>query len=198
VAEESDEDARARRGREQVLWARACVRAAAGGPAPSPPTSSWCTECAPTFVTLRWRDGTLQGCIGTLRTSRTLLDDIAENAAAATTRDPRSRKISPAEVDDLDIELSILSSLELVASLEPGCEPTLRDKIRIGIDGLVLEHGDTRATLLPSMWRALPDLDSFLDALSKKARLPRARWNAETRLLRYTTERYFDRCREIS
>jgi len=188
-------DERARRGREQVQWARACVLAAAGGAPASRPEAPWCEDCSATFVTVRWRDGTLQGCIGTLRTTRTLVDDIAYNAAAAATRDPRSRPLAASDVDDLEIELSILSPLEEVTTFGPGHETTLRSTIRPGIDGLVIEHEGDRATLLPSMWTQLPDLETFLDALARKVRVPRSKWTAETRLLRYTTERFTDEAR---
>jgi len=175
-------------GRELIAWARACVREAAGGPSPDRPSAAWCSRCSATFVTLRWPDGTLQGCIGTLRTSRVLVDDIAHNAVAAAVRDPRARRLSLDEVDDLAIEVSLLSALEPLTHLGDGYEARLRESIRIGVDGLVLEHGYERATLLPSMWKTLRDLDTFLEALAHKARLPRAGWNADHQLSRYTTE----------
>ncbi len=175
-------------GRELIAWARACIREATGGPSPDRPAATWCAERSATFVTLRWPDGTLQGCIGTLRTSRALIDDIAHNAVAAAVRDPRARRLSLDEVDELAIEVSLLSEIEPVTHLGDGYEARLRELIRIGVDGLILERGYERATLLPSMWKTLRDLDTFLDALARKARLPRTDWDAEHQLSRYTTE----------
>jgi hypothetical protein len=177
------------RGRALVRWARERVREARGGPTALPPTASWCAELAATFVSLRWRDGRLQGCIGSLRPVRSIVDDVAHNAIAAATRDLRGVPLALADVDELDLEVSILSPLEPIAA---SSEAAIRAAIRVGHDGLVLEHAGRRATLLPTMWDRLTDLDTFLAALKHKAGLPHDFWSDDLRMSRYTTERHVE------
>ena len=164
-------------------WARDHLREALGGPAATPPREGWCEQIGATFVTLRRRDGALQGCIGTLEPTRTLLHDVAHNAMAAATRDPRSAPIALADLDDLHVELSILSALA------PLHGP---DEIRIGVDGVVLRHGQRRATFLPVMWERFRELGRFLAALKHKAGLPPSLPDTELRLWRYTVEKHVD------
>jgi hypothetical protein len=177
------------RGRALVQWARACVREACRGPTATPPNASWCAELGATFVSLRWRRGDLQGCIGTLRPVRSIVNDVAHNAIAAATRDARGVPLALADVDELDVEVSILSPLEPITAAS---EAAMRAAIRVGRDGLVLEHAHRRATLLPTMWDRLADLDTFLAALKRKAGLPRDFWSDDVRMSRYSTERHVD------
>ena len=166
-----------------VKFARASLREALGGPAALRPTAAWCEELRATFVTLRWKSGNLQGCIGSLEAERAILDDVAHNAIAAGTRDPRTQPCTLADVDKLDVELSILSALEPIASTSD---------IRIGTDGVVLVHEFRRATFLPIMWERLPDLPSFLGELRRKAGLPRE-FAGEVQLMRYTVDHFEDK-----
>lgn len=166
-----------------VRYARAHLREALGGPRAERPTGDWCVVPAATFVTLRWRSGDLQGCIGTLEADRGIIDDVAHNAVAAGTRDPRMRPCKLADLDDLHVELSILSALEPIAS---------EADIRVGTDGIVMFCRGRRATFLPVMWERLPAIDIFMAELRHKAGLPRND-TAETRLLRYTVDKFEDR-----
>ena len=177
------------RGRALVQWARARVRQARGGPIATPPSAAWCAELGATFVSLRWRGGELQGCIGTLRPVRSIVSDVAHNAIGAATRDARGVPLALADVDELDVEVSILSPLE---PLPAASEAAMRAAIRVGHDGLVLEHADRRATLLPTMWSRLGDVDTFLAALKRKAGLPRDFWSADVRMSRYSAEHHVE------
>jgi len=177
------------RGRALVQWARARVREAHGGPTATPPSAPWCTELGATFVSLRWRSGKLQGCIGSLRPVRSIVGDVAHNAIAAATRDARGATLALADVDELDVEVSILSALEPITAAS---EAAIRAAIRVGHDGLVLEHAERRATLLPTMWERLVDLDTFLVALKRKAGLPGDFWSDDVRVSRYSTEHHVD------
>jgi hypothetical protein len=159
------------------------VRPELGGPIAIAPDAPWIAERVATFVTLRWRDGDLQGCIGTLEADRGILADVAANAVAAATRDPRGERFELADVDDLHVELSILSALEPIPS---------QADIRIGNDGVVLVYRGRRATFLPVMWKQLPDLPIFMRELERKLGLPRDADRAEVLLLRYTAEHFED------
>lgn len=173
-------------GEELVKYARACLRAALGGPSATPPSGPWCEECGATFVTLRWRSGDLQGCIGSLEADRPIVEDVASNAVAAGTRDPRTTPCKLADVDKLDVELSILSALEPVAS---------ESDIRVGIDGVVLVHEFRRATFLPVMWERLRDKQTFMGELRRKAGLPRD-FAGQVELMRYTVDKFEDKGRD--
>ena len=60
------------------------------------------------FVTLH-RAGSLRGCIGHLQVMQPLVADVAGNAYAAAFQDPRFPPLQPAELDELDLEISVLS-----------------------------------------------------------------------------------------
>jgi AmmeMemoRadiSam system protein A len=136
------------------------------------------------FVTLH-RQGALRGCIGSLEAHRPLLLDVAQNAYAAAFRDPRFEPLQPQELEDLDIDISILSSPE---ALSFDNQQALLDQIRPGVDGLILEDGARRGTFLPSVWSSLPDKADFLAQLKLKAGLPVDYWSDKLKVWRYTTE----------
>jgi AmmeMemoRadiSam system protein A len=182
------------RGRALVQWARACVRETFGGPTATPPNAAWCGELGATFVSLRWRDGQLQGCIGTLRPVRSIVSDVAYNAVAAATRDDRGVRLALPDVDELDIEVSILSALEPITVTS---EAAMRAAIRVGSDGLVFEHANRRATLLPTVWKHVADLDTFIAVLKRKAGLPRDFWSDDIRVSRYSTEHHVERAADL-
>jgi AmmeMemoRadiSam system protein A len=77
--------------------------------------------------------------------------------------------VRPEEVDELDIEISVLSLPERLDYESPA---DLFNKLRPGIDGVVIERGWHRATFLPQVWEKLPDKREFLQRLCLKAGLP--------------------------
>ena len=141
-------------------------------------------ELRATFVTLH-RDAKLRGCMGTLDAYRPLVSDIAHNAHAAAFRDPRFPPLPEAELDDLEIHLSILSPLE---PLPVADESDLLRKLRPGIDGLVLRDQTHRGTFLPSVWESLREPAEFVRHLKQKAGLPADDWSETWEILRYTVE----------
>ena len=165
-----------------VRYAREKLREHLGGPLAVKPNGTWCDVQGATFVTLRWPNGQLQGCIGTLEAERSLVDDVASNAIAAGIRDPRTRPCVLADVDKLDVELSILSPLEPIGG---------EVDIRVGTDGIVLLAAGRRATFLPVMWERLRDIPTFMAELKHKAGLPRT-YAGELQLVRYTVEKHTD------
>jgi len=52
----------------------------------------------------------------------------------------------------------------------------LLQKLRPGVDGVVLERGWNRGTFLPQVWEELPEPEEFLSHLSRKAGLPANAW----------------------
>lgn len=124
-------------------------------------------ENAGLFVTLT-KHGNLRGCIGTLRATEPLwkaASDMADNAAL---RDPRFTPVTPAEVSDIRIEISVLSPLVPVH---------VTDSIHIGTDGLYLIDGTASGVLLPQVatdnhW----DRAEFLRQVCLKAGLSENAW----------------------
>ncbi len=125
-------------------------------------------EDGASFVTLtKWGD--LRGCIGSLEPYRPLALDVRENAVAAAFRDPRFPPLSMRELDDVLIEVSVLSIPQPLPFDGPD---DLLTKLRPGVDGVVIQRGWNRATFLPQVWEKLPDPRLFLEQLCLKARLP--------------------------
>ncbi|HXY94327.1 MAG TPA: AmmeMemoRadiSam system protein A [Acidimicrobiia bacterium] len=143
-------------------------------------------EPAATFVTLE-RGTQLLGCIGTLEAREPLAVSVARHALGAAFADPRVPPITHLDYVMMSIKVSVLSEPNLLAA-----ESTreVSDAVRPGVDGLVLDAPGHHSTLLPSVWRHLPDVDGFLDALWAKAGLPRDVWLPGTRVLRYTTDEF--------
>lgn len=172
-------------GAQLARWARARLRQELGGPAAAPPDGPWTEAPGATFVSLHWPHGELQGCIGTLEPRRPIVVDVAANALAAGLDDPRGMRLELADVDHLDVEVSVLSPLTRVPV---ATEAEALRAIRPGVDGLLLKHRGQRGTLLPSVWAQLPEPAAFLAMLRRKAGLPPDYWSADLELWRYTTE----------
>ena len=138
------------------------------------------------FVTLKLDDA-LRGFIGTLEAVRPLLEDVAQNARAAAFHDPRFRPLSPAELQPLHIEISVLSPPQPLPAAD---RDALLTALRPGLDGLILQEGRRRATFLPAVWETLPQPEAFLEQLLRKAGLAPAHWSDEMRFFRYSTESF--------
>ncbi len=137
-----------------------------------------------TFVTLEI-GGQLRGCIGMLEACRPLAEDVAENAFSAAFHDPRFPPVSPAELDALEISISVLSPPEEMVF---SSEEDLLEQIRPGIDGLILQDGLHTGTFLPSVWEQLPEPEVFFRQLKLKAGLAPRYWSSTLRVFRYTAE----------
>ncbi len=138
------------------------------------------------FVTLNINQQ-LRGCIGSLAAHRPLVTDVAHNAQAAAFKDPRFKPLTLGEYQQVDIHISVLSPPEL---LEVDSRADLLSRLRPGIDGLIINEGGKRATYLPSVWEQLPDPESFVAELRRKAGLRANAWAANTTIHRYTTEEF--------
>lgn len=135
------------------------------------------------FVTLHLH-GALRGCVGSLEARQALGVDVAENAFNAAFRDPRFAPLTDAELNAIDIHISVLTRPQ---PLTVSSEQDLLHQLRPGIDGLILEEGHRRGTFLPSVWEQLPDPRDFLRHLKQKAGFPAAYWSPNVRVSRYET-----------
>lgn len=119
------------------------------------------------FVTLN-KANQLRGCIGSIQAYRSLLDDVIGNAALAAFNDPRFDSLQADELDDISLEISILSKPR---KIDYNSINELKTKIKPFIDGVVLSKGYHRAVFLPQVWEQLPNFDIFFEHLCKKAGL---------------------------
>jgi AmmeMemoRadiSam system protein A len=141
---------------------------------------------AATFVTLE-RDGRLLGCIGSLEADRPLVTSVAQHARAAAFADPRLPAVTAGDYETMAVSVSYLGPLRPVDAPD---RDALAATVRPGLDGLVLEVGRRRATLLPSVWPQVTGVDELLDLLWAKAGVARRSWPAGTRVLRYVTDAF--------
>jgi AmmeMemoRadiSam system protein A len=131
------------------------------------------------FVTLHAR-GRLRGCIGVIEAFEPLGESIARCAANAALRDPRFPPVLVEEVPELQIELSLLSPLELM----------LFENIEIGKHGLLISQGSKRGLLLPQVAvEHKLGREQFLEETCRKAGLNAKAWlEPETQILGFTCE----------
>lgn len=163
-------------------------------PAPVVPDDPRLHEKGATFVTLT-KDGDLRGCIGSLRRSRRLGEDVLANAVAAAMEDPRFAPLEADELDAVTVEVSLLSDPEY---LEFAGEEALLAQLRPGEDGLIIFSGCRSATFLPQVWEQLPEPHQFLAALKHKAGLPTHREAAGLMAARYHVRKWKETAQEAS
>jgi uncharacterized protein len=126
-----------------------------------------------TFVTLT-KNEQLRGCIGTLTAVDALVVDVANHAFAAAFSDPRFPQLTPSELGDINFDISILTPAKKIDIFS---EQECIDKVRPGIDGVILQEGYRQATFLPSVWDQLPEAKLFLQHLKQKAGMPADYWS---------------------
>jgi len=116
------------------------------------------------FVTLK-KNGQLRGCIGSFTSNQPLYLVVSNMAIEAAVGDPRFPELSLEELDQVEVEISVLTEPELIDDWR---------KIRLGIDGVIVRRGFSSGVFLPQVatetgW----DLETFLRQLcSGKAGLP--------------------------
>jgi len=134
------------------------------------------------FVTIH-NQGQLRGCIGIFQSDKPLLKNVVDMAAEAT-RDSRftTNPITPAELDQIDIEISILSPLELTH------DPL---SLELGTHGIYIKRGWAGGCFLPQValetgWTK----EQFLsNCCSGKAGLPQDAWKgSDTQVFFFTAE----------
>jgi AmmeMemoRadiSam system protein A len=113
------------------------------------------------FVTLHINNQ-LRGCIGYIIAQKALFETIVDAAKHAAFGDPRFPQLNREEVDEVTIEISVLSPFEPIKSY---------DDIEVGKHGLLLDEGG-RAVLLPQVATEQNfNRAEFLTALCHKAGL---------------------------
>jgi uncharacterized protein len=125
--------------------ARDTVKAViAGGPFPKTKSDDQQlnTHCG-CFVTLK-NDDQLRGCIGQFTADKPLIELVAEMAVASATGDPRffGNSITPEELQELEIEISVLSPLKRTY------DPL---SLSLGVHGIYIKRGCAAGCFLPQV-----------------------------------------------
>lgn len=130
------------------------------------------------FVTIK-EHGSLRGCIGHVQAIMPLYQSVIRNAVAASSSDPRFPPLIKEELKDIEIEISVLSSMKRVKDFK---------EIEVGKHGLLIRKDARSGLLLPQVpieqgW----DRETFLRQICAKAGLPEYAWkNAD--LYTFTAE----------
>lgn len=139
------------------------------------------------FVTLT-ENGELRGCIGTTEAFEPLIDNIKHNVLSAAFSDSRFNPVTQAELENIKIEISILSQPEEIVFKNTD---ELLKKINPEKDGIILTADGKSATYLPQVWEQLPQKEQFLASLCQKAGLPTDRWkNPGLKIKKYQVESF--------
>ncbi len=119
------------------------------------------------FVTIH-KKGQLRGCIGYIEGRGPLHKTIEEMAEAAAFRDPRFTPVKEKELQELDLEISVLTPLKRISDV---------NEIQVGKHGIYIKKGWYSGLLLPQVateyrW----DRQTFLEHTCQKAGLPSNAW----------------------
>jgi len=140
------------------------------------------------FVTLR-EGNELRGCIGYIDPIKPLGITVCEVAAKAALEDTRFPPVTPGELEEINIEISVISPLTRMKDIT---------EIEVGKHGLLIEYKRSRGLLLPQVpaefgW----DRSTFLAQTARKAGLPPLIWNNPEAETYFFTAEIFDEKSEI-
>ncbi len=120
----------------------------------------------------------LRGCIGIPYPVKPVIEAVIE-AARGSCEDPRFPPMSKEELDEVKIEISVLTEPELIEDFSP-------DKVN-NKDGLILEYGPYSGLFLPQVWEQIPDKNEFLDSLCLKAGISPGMWK-DARIYKFNVQ----------
>jgi AmmeMemoRadiSam system protein A len=122
------------------------------------------------FVTLK-KKGELRGCIGYIKAVRPLDETVKEMAIQAAFHDPRFNPLNKNEMEDIEMEISVISPMKRIENI---------DEIEVGTHGIYIEKAGNSGLLLPQVatenhW----DKKTFLEYTCWKAGLPKDAWKSK-------------------
>jgi AmmeMemoRadiSam system protein A len=131
------------------------------------------------FVTIHTAStGELRGCIGTIQpTKPSLAQETINNAIAASTRDPRFAPMKPHELNDIELDVSVLHPPEPIRSV---------DELDPASYGVIVQRGYRRGLLLPDI-PGIEDVETQVAYARLKAGL---RPDEPVEMLRFKVEKY--------
>jgi len=93
------------------------------------------------FVTIK-KNGELRGCIGSFQAEQPLYLTVRDMAIAASSYDYRFEPVTPDELNSLEIEISVLTPMRKISSI---------DEIELGKHGIYIKKGSQSGTFLPQV-----------------------------------------------
>ena len=135
------------------------------------------------FVTLR-KNGALRGCIGSFEPEESLWQVVQEMTVAAATKDRRFTPVESEELDQIEIEISVLSPRRRISDPQ---------NIEVGKHGVSMTKGGRHGVFLPQVatennW----SLEKFLGELcTQKIRLSPTCWQDPTTQISVFTAQIF-------
>ncbi len=93
------------------------------------------------FVTL-YKRGRLRGCIGQINPGDELYQTVSEMANEAATADPRFPPVKAEELEEIGIEISVLTVPKKIKSIE---------EMKLGRDGVIIKRGMKKGVFLPQV-----------------------------------------------
>ncbi|MBL7135841.1 MAG: AmmeMemoRadiSam system protein B [Candidatus Marinimicrobia bacterium] len=136
------------------------------------------------FVTLEKHDQ-LRGCIGYILPVYPLYETVIEVATSAALKDPRFPPVSESELDDITVEVSVLTVPKVIT------DPKV---IEVGKHGIIIKRGFYQGLLLPQVateygW----DRETFLEHTCNKAGLPKDAWKDKDTEIKIFSAQVFNR-----
>ena len=131
------------------------------------------------FVTLT-KSGQLRGCIGYIQPIKPLCEAVRDMAIEAAVNDPRFTPLQKGELNEIEIEISVLSPLKKIEDVT---------EIEVGRDGIFIKKGFHSGLLLPQVatennW----DREEFLRHTCYKAGLPSDAWKEGAEIYIFSAE----------
>ena len=130
----------------------------------------------------------LRGCIGIPEPVMPLKKALIESAQSVT-HDPRFAVLQSNELDNIIVEVTILTKPQIIEEKEP---EKILDAVKVGRDGLIIEQGFYKGLLLPQVpveqkWNK----STFLQHTCLKAGLPGDVWMDERTIIKKFTGQIF-------
>jgi len=147
------------------------------------PSSPHLQEERGAFVSLH-KEGKLRGCIGRIAAVTPLDQTVREMARAAALEDPRFPPVTAEDLDALQVEISVLSTMREISPHE----------VVVGRDGLLISYNGRRGLLVPQVarqWRWSREM--FLAQTCLKAGLPLDQWKRGATVEAFTAEVFRER-----
>ena len=133
------------------------------------------------FVTL-WKNGQLRGCVGHVPNDMPVYAAVLQSGVNAARNDPRFHPVRAEELDQLDVEVSVLTPPRPIQSL---------DELHLGEHGITLRKDGHYALYLPEVAPSMGwDRDTTLSQLAIKAGLPADAWRDGATFEVFTSTEY--------
>ena len=139
-----------------------------------------------TFVTL-WKNNELRGCIGDLESEKPIYQSVIDNCLASALLDSRFTALKGDELNDIKIEISILSELKKLPNFTD--YDSFLKYLNKYKPGLLIKKGAHQATFLPQVWEDLSSAELFISHLCEKAGLEKDEWKRmDLEIYQYSAE----------